>query len=667
MGLCLLTLVAFANSFNGGFILDNRALILNDPRIREATASNLHLILNHTYWWPTGEGGVYRPFTTLSYLFNYAILGNRDQPGGYHRINFFIHAVNVLLVYALALRFIRRLWPSFFVAAIWAVHPVLTEAVTNIVGRADLLAATGLLGGFLAYLKSTEAKGWRYWPWLAAVAVFTAIGVFSKENAVVIPAVIVLYELIFGKEGPWARRRDRPSNWRPPAGLAATLIPIALMFYQRSVVLAASLPKEVPFTDNPILGAGFLAGRWTAIKVLARYLWLIVWPARLSSDYSWSEIPIARGSLEDWLSLLVILALIPAVIFLYRWNRGAFFLFCFGAAWIAPVSNVIFPIGTIMAERFLYVTLLGVVACAVLGIYAVAEKPRYPAYAPAAVCLLVVVTLTARTWARNGDWKDEFAMATASVESAPGSFKTHDLLANVLFASDPGHGNMDRVIAESEKSRAILEPLPDNRNLPDPYQFAGTCYMIRQDYSKAIAAELRFLRIEKANFALFKSGLKPGGPSAESAERITAGRQGDGYTLLSMAYLKSGDVSKASRAVEQARLLSPTTPQFYRVLSEIDLASGKTDDAAVALIEGAFITSDGSLRQDLLKLYQHLGPGSCALVAGPRGPALNPACPVVHAHLCAAAAPTVRTLANAGQDQQARAREKMFAEEFGCK
>lgn len=102
----------------------------------------------HTYWWPYGESGLYRPFTTLTCLFNYAILGNVDRPGGYHWINLFLHAGNVLLLYLLARRLIREYGPSVFLAALWAVHPVLTESVTNIVGRADLLAGLALLGGF---------------------------------------------------------------------------------------------------------------------------------------------------------------------------------------------------------------------------------------------------------------------------------------------------------------------------------------------------------------------------------------------------------------------------------------------------------------------------------------------------------------------------------------
>src|SRR5690349_3957134 len=97
--LSLLALLAYSNSFACGFVLDNRGLILNDPRIRDVSASNVGLIMDHTYWWPNGESGLYRPFATLSYLFNYAVLGNGAEPVGYHWINFLLHTVNVLVVF----------------------------------------------------------------------------------------------------------------------------------------------------------------------------------------------------------------------------------------------------------------------------------------------------------------------------------------------------------------------------------------------------------------------------------------------------------------------------------------------------------------------------------------------------------------------------------------
>jgi tetratricopeptide (TPR) repeat protein len=307
-----------------------------------------------------------------------------------------------------------------------------------------------------------------------------------------------------------------------------------------------------------------------------------------------------------------------------------------------------------------------------------------PAYAPGALCLILIAALSVRTWFRNADWKDDLSIATASVEASPGSFKTHDLLANVLYASDPAHANIDRVIAESEKSLAILDPLPYNRSVPDPYQLAGTCYLYRGDllrqkapqgslpqesllsYEKAIAALLRFLLIEKAEFAEFQNKLKPGGPSPKSAEHITDVRQGDAYTLLSIAYLRSGDSNSAADAAVRARALNPLSSQLYRQRAEIALAAGRTDGAASTLIEGAFVMSDGSLRQRLVEVYQHTLPGSCALKPGPRGLALNPACPLVHSNICSAAAGTIQTLEGAGQNELAQTRKKMFAEEFGC-
>jgi tetratricopeptide (TPR) repeat protein len=291
-----------------------------------------------------------------------------------------------------------------------------------------------------------------------------------------------------------------------------------------------------------------------------------------------------------------------------------------------------------------------------------------PASAPGVFCVSLIAVLAARTWVRNSDWKDDLSIATASVQASPNSFKTHDLLANVLYASDPTHANIDRVIEESEKSLAILNPLPDNRSLPDPYQLAGTCYLYRGDYRKAITVLLRFLAIERAVFAEFRTKLNQSGPSAKSAERITAARQGDAYTLLSMAYLRAGDTKEASDAAAQARTLHPLIPQLYRQLAEIALAKGRVDEAAATYIEGAFVLSDGSLRQDLVAMYQkRLPPGNCALTPGPRGLALNTACPLVHAHLCASEAGTIATLFNTDQSELAQARRKMFGEEFGCK
>ena len=85
--LCLLVLVVFANCFGLGFALDAIGLIKGDPRVHAVTAQNLALIFQNDYWWPSSVDTLYRPFTTLSFLFNYAVLGNAENAAGYHVLN----------------------------------------------------------------------------------------------------------------------------------------------------------------------------------------------------------------------------------------------------------------------------------------------------------------------------------------------------------------------------------------------------------------------------------------------------------------------------------------------------------------------------------------------------------------------------------------------------
>jgi protein O-mannosyl-transferase len=592
LALCALTLLAYSNSFGSALVLDNKVLLL-DPRIREATPENIALIFQHTYWWPTGEAGLYRPFTTLSYLFNYAILGEGDQLFGYHALNLLLHLGNVLLAYALALRLVRRFWPSVFIAAVWAVHPASTESVTNIVGRADLLAGMAVLSGFLMYLKSREASGWARAMWLAGLVFVTTIGVFSKESAVAILPVILLYEIVWWKE--------RPRNRVLWQGCAATLVPILAMLWKRFAVLAASPPAEFPFTDNPIAGADWWTGRLTAIKVIGRYLWLTIWPAKLSCDYSFHQIPLARGTAADWLACVFVIAAAVAVILLYRWNRTGFFLACFAFLNFVPASNLFFSIGTIMADRLLYLPSLGLLACLVLAIYALAERPKIALLAPV-VLGVIVGGFAVRTWIRNQDWQSELAMATHDVGVSPSSYKLHQLLATSLFEADPAHSNIDQVIEEQGKAVALLDTLPAVLSRADAYRQAGYYQILKGDlvherdavqsaaaYGRAREALERCIAIDQASRGNYLSRIE----NRSGSQQFSPLREGDSqaYLLLSVAHERLGDAEKAYEAVNQARTLDPLNPQMYRQLSAVLAQEGRTDEAEVALLQANAISS----------------------------------------------------------------------------
>src|SRR5271157_5404579 len=145
LALWALVLAAYSNSFQSGMVFDNALVIARDARIRAVTPQNLRLILTEQYWRGTNTHGLYRPLTTFSYLLNYAVFGNGTHPAGYHWVNFALHGVNVSLVYLLGILVLGAPTPALALAALWGVHPLLAESVTSIVGRADLLAAFGVL------------------------------------------------------------------------------------------------------------------------------------------------------------------------------------------------------------------------------------------------------------------------------------------------------------------------------------------------------------------------------------------------------------------------------------------------------------------------------------------------------------------------------------------
>ena len=470
-----LALLAYANSFRSGLVFDNYYVIGQDSRIQQATARNSQLILQQDYWYKNSASSLYRPLTTFSYLFNYAVLGNGAAPAGYHWVNFALHAVNIALVYLLGWLLFAEFWPAFAMAAIWALHPILTESVTNIVGRADLLAAFGVLAALLCYARSVAAGGRRAVGWLAALLGATTIGVFSKESGVVAIAAVFFYDIAYCRGAPWRRRAP---------GYLATALPVGAFLLVRDQVLSKLSVPAIPFTDNPLFGADFWTGRLTAVKVLGKYLWLLLWPSHLSCDYSYNQIPLLGwrfDNWEDWKAVVALAVCAGAAVLAvacYRRAKPVFFFIAFYFASLAPTANLAILVGTIMAERFLYLPSIGFAGCLVWAAWAGYRRlgSRWPAARAVALAALALVCLGlgARTFARNADWLDERSLWASAARLCPASYKVHHHLAGELARlPEPA---WDAACSQIERALAILEPLPDDEKVAAVYANAGGYY-----------------------------------------------------------------------------------------------------------------------------------------------------------------------------------------------
>ena len=340
-------------------------------------------------------------------------------------------------------------------------------------------------------------------------------------------------------------------------------------------------------------------------------------------------------------------------------TNSAFFFAGFAFLNLLPASNLLFPSGTIMAERLLYLPSVGLVAILAIVIDNASKQLPRPSLVTAVVFVSIATGYGVRTWIRNLDWRDDLTMATVSVETSPASFKVHRSLATDLLQIDPSHSNIDRVIAEADRSIAILAGVPDASNTSSTWNIAADGHLAKRDLelcsggkadSRPCSPDSTSARREferAAQIALRSTQIEAAGRTAYNRRHGTripaAAAAADGYRILASAYLRLEEAEQALTAALQAKTIDPSNPEAYAQIAAAELAEKRGEDAAISLVEGMFVTSDAALRNDLLTIYRSgVDTKGCAQAPGPAGPALNPLCDIVQRDFCAAAAEVQR-------------------------
>src|ERR1035437_3948816 len=331
-----------------------------------------------------------------------------------------------------------------------------------------------------------------------------------------------------------------------------------------------------------------------------------------------------------------------------------------------------------MAERFLYLPAIAFAAGVVAAVGAAGKRVGDARLAPALLGL-IVVACAARTWARNLDWQDDLAVGKAAVEASPGSFKSHKLLAYALHEAEDPRGwqvkapaplsNIDRVIEEAEKGLVPLSALPDSRSNADSYRRTGGYYAERgeslrqsgaagSDAAGSDAAYRRALELLLRSRAIATAQTKGAGDLARFADLALR---------ISEVKRRLGDGGQALEAGVEGRRMEPGNTEIHHQIAAILLDQGRADEAAAALMEGVLVTTDSGLRNELLRLYQGgLDRLGCATMPVQGNTALNPACDIVHRHLCAASAGTIRLRLETGRPDLAETMKQTALKEFNC-
>jgi len=678
--LIALIFVTFANTFNlGGFPLDSR-LILVDSRVHAFSLHNLKLIFGNEYWWAEGSGsGIYRPITTLTYMLNYAVFGNGAHATGYHLFNCAVHTVNSLLVFFLFLGITGRRVAAVFIAAIFAVHPVNVEAVTNIAGRADLLAALSVLFCLYCHARGRGERGLKKGLWLTALALSGAFGVFCKESAVITMPLLVIYDLAFRRQE--GNGKVKTGGWTLEPGYLALLPSLLLFFLARHLVLGDIDLKAIPFIDNPLVAADFWSARLTAIKILGRNIALLFWPGHLSIDYSYNQIPLVNWPFSGWAdwqamaSLLLLVSAVGAAVWSYRRGRMLFFLVLFFlVAWL-PTANILprpgapifakesWLIGTNMAERFMYLPSIPFAACLVLFLYRAAERLRQMAggskggrfhclIGPAVTVVLsiIIVALALGTFKRNLDWENQLTLTSHDVMEASASLKLPSMLVEALYRNPPVGAGLERVIERAQREATtagdVYSPL---------MTVLGVYYLRKGDlssgwdregageagtlgrplYLKAVATLQRAVSLLMGtngdNSTGQKIALRDGAEHLLWLEKVE--------TLYAFG-LSLSRLGRNAEALEIFRLMRGMAPFDYSVyfrMAELYELMGDFEHAAVALHQLMVLNNrDQKTGNALVRIYRKIQGGKAALVHDKALTAIDYANPLAHRLVCEA-------------------------------
>ena len=373
--LILAVAAAYANAIGASFQFDDWNVVVGDPRVQSVSA-----------WWRSMPG--IRPLLKLSYALDHAAGGG---PSRFHAINVVIHGCNALLLFALfewvarARGLTRRdgRFVGFAGAALFALHPVQTEAVTYVSGRSTSLAATFVLASLVCWTLGRE-RGLTTWVRVVSPALF-ACAVAVKETAIVAPAAFALLG---------AAASDRPIDRR---GIARDLAGHAAVVALGLTALAASATyRHLLATSLQVRGVGEnLRAQAVAVSYLVGQLvrWdrLNVDPA-LSAPESWT--------VGGVLSVLAILAGIVCGLLLLRrgaaWGFGVLWFFL----WLAP-TNSLLPRLDVVNDRQLYLALAGPAWLVAWSLGRLATRRRL------CILALLAVVLTTGTYLRNRVYADE--------------------------------------------------------------------------------------------------------------------------------------------------------------------------------------------------------------------------------------------------------------------
>ncbi|XP_022249300.1 transmembrane and TPR repeat-containing protein CG4050-like [Limulus polyphemus] len=418
-------------SLRGGLVFDDIAAIRENRDVR-STMSCLSLFFNDFWGTPLHKEQShksYRPLTVLTFRLNYIFHGL--HPLGYHVVNVLLHVVVCLLFHRMCNLFLSQL-TSFVAALLFSVHPIHTEAVASVVGRAELLSAIFFICAFIRYVQEIRKREYKGWRCCVETLTMGASGMFCKEQCLTVLIVCSIYDLAHHMPlekrmlSPWIRQ----SLWR----VGFLIMSAGFLLTLRLKLMGWNLPVFNRF-DNPASAASYPVRHLTYNYLLSQNIWLLLFPYDLCCDWTMGTIPLVERFSDvrniNTIAMYVSFVSVLSVATLRGKERKSHLAaLCVLVIPFIPASNLFHPVGFVLAERVLYIPSMGFCMLVATG-WTILWRGRARMLAVTAL-LLLIISHGFKTAYRNLDWYSDYTLFSSALKVTQRNAKIFNNLGKAL-------------------------------------------------------------------------------------------------------------------------------------------------------------------------------------------------------------------------------------------
>ena len=485
----------------------------------------------------------WHPVTWISHMIDYYLFKN--WAGGHHLTNVFFHILNTLILFYVLMRMTGAVWPSAFVAAAFALHPLHVESVAWIAERKDLLSTFFWLLTMWAYVRYTEKPKLKWY--LAAIVLFI-LGLMSKPMLVTLPFILLLLDY-------WPLQRKFSRR------LLIEKLPFFICSFVSCVITYLVQRNTGAMAAVAIFGPAIKINN--AFVAYVMYIAKMFWPSRLAVLYPHPGPSLPAARIIICASLLVLIS----ISFIYLGQRRRFFTV--GWLWylvtLVPVIGLVQVGAQAMADRYTYMTLTGLFIIIAFGASEFIPKLRYRNFTLTILAVAVLTSLAFTSRQQLNYWKNSLTLFRHTLDVTPDNPLILESYANYLFEI----GRLSESIEQFDK---LMKIKPDSA---ESHCNFGCALMWTGKPGPAIE-QFRLAVKYKPDFVL-------------------------AYNNLAAALYEQGKRNEAVECFNQVLKLEPKNISSYENLGKAYESLGRADEAIESYRKGLRIDPNNTNLRQLLE------------------------------------------------------------------